>query len=70
MIRVVAEPRPRYVVETANMISVYGYIESRSRGAWNFAYAYNELSDAESMAARMAEDNEFVRVIDRGVADD
>lgn len=63
MSKVIAEPRPRYVVEMANTISPYG--GGRYVGTWNFACAYDALSDAESMAARMAEDNEFVRIVDR-----
>lgn len=63
MTTIVHEPKPRYVVEVANSIS--DYAGRRLQGAWNFAYAYDALTDAEAMADRMAEDNEYVRVIDR-----
>lgn len=59
----VYEPRPRYVVEVANSIS--NIVGHRMVGAWNFSYAYLHLSDAQAMAERLAEENEYVRVIDR-----
>lgn len=63
MTTTVYEPKPRYVVEVAN--SINDYAGRRHQGAWNFAYAYDALTDAEAMADRLAEDNEYVRVIDR-----
>lgn len=63
MSKTVYEPTPRYVVETANTLPTL--TGGRVQGAWNFAYAFDLLRDAQNMAVRMAEDNEYVRVIDR-----
>lgn len=56
-------PQPRFVVETADTIIAYG--GARSQGMWRFAFAFDLESDAITQANRLAEDNEFVRVIDR-----
>lgn len=60
-------PRPRYVVERANTIT--SFTGQRCQGAWEFVFAFNDMQDAIAAADREAEDNEWVRVIDR-TADD
>lgn len=67
MSKVIYEPSPRYVVEVANTVSGYG--GHRHQGAWNFEHAFALASDAGALAKRLAEDNEFVRVIDRAPAE-
>lgn len=67
MSKVIYEPAPRFVVEVANTVShIRG---ERMQGAWNFEHAFALASDAEALAKRLAEDNEFVRVIDRTPAE-
>lgn len=60
---VVYTPRPRYVVETANTIE--SQTGERAPGLWNFGFAFHARNDAITAADRLAEDNEYVRVIDR-----
>lgn len=67
MAEVVYRPEPRYVVERADSISALG--GGRHPGGWNFEYAFELLHDAETKAARMSEENEYVRVIDRAATE-
>lgn len=59
---IVYEPKPRYVVETADVVS---FGSDEHPGAWNFHYAFERLDDAMAMADRLAEEHQYVRVIDR-----
>jgi hypothetical protein len=64
MVATTYEPKPRYVVEVANTIS-YSVSGARHAGAWEFRYAFEQEMDAYAAADRLAEEHEFVRVIDR-----
>lgn len=54
----------RYSVEIGSQ--AYMGIE-RTYVAWAFVRGFKTLGDAEAYADRIAEDNEFVRVVDREV---
>lgn len=59
----VYKPVPRYVVETAETFDTP--TGQRFPGAWNFAFAFYDATDARAAADRLAEEHEYVRVIDR-----
>lgn len=70
MFEVVAEPRPRYVVELGSE-ERFEYVNGQpaeSRIVWSFHRAYTELGIAKEAARRAATENAYVRVVDRGEA--
>lgn len=65
---IVYAPKPRYAVEVANTISkITG---GRMQGAWDYRFGFHNLDDAVSAADRLAEEHEFVRVVDRNAETD
>lgn len=70
MSKTIYEPKPRYLVESGEGSYVQkepDWVAPPELTAihWSFDKAFNQEKDAISYADRMAEDHEFVRVIDR-----
>jgi len=65
---VIYEPAPRYVVETADTIA--NVTGERMAGRWEFAFAFANRGEAMMTADRLAEDREYVRIIDRNPTTD
>ena len=64
---VVADVRPRFVVEVGEIESienVSGVVIGESL-SWSFRFAFDALTDAEAAARRLAEELEHVRIVDR-----
>lgn len=72
MSETIYEPKPRYEVQRGEAEYIEGfdatkgiYAKTLTTTSWSFDKAFNLKSDAITYADRMAEDHEFVRVIDR-----
>lgn len=72
MSETIYEPKPRYEVQLgeASYLEEFDasngtYVKTCTTTYWNFDAAFNQKKDAISYADRLAEDNEYVRVIDR-----